>query len=84
MARITEATDAVRVLKGKLKEFNINPDHITVDAVVRSGGKWVVVFYYFFTRYVVELDEEGRVLSLRSGLAAEGSGRGRAHEPAPV
>ena len=67
MPRVTEATDVMRVLKEKLREFNINPEFVTVDRVEKVNGKWVVVFYHFFRRYVVEVDEEGRILSLKSG-----------------
>ena len=73
MPRITEATEAMRVLKEKLREFNINPEYITVDAVERANGKWVIVFY-----------EEGRILSLKSGTLIGGNRRERAGTPIPA
>jgi len=71
---ISEATDVVKVLKEKLREFNINPEAISIYRVEKVDDKWVIEFRYFFTMYVVEVDEQGRVLSFKakSGKAVLG------------
>jgi hypothetical protein len=66
--RINDAAEAVRILKGKLSELNINPEYITVSNIEQKDGKWIIEFEYLFRTYVAELDSEGRLLSLKSKL----------------
>jgi len=60
------AAEAIKVLKEKLSNANINPVFITITNVYRKGNVWIIEFTYMFRTYVAELDASGKLLSLRS------------------
>ncbi len=62
---IAEATDAAKVLKEKIKEFNMKPDYVTIVSVEKQDNKWIIVFWYLFEQYTAEIDENGRIMSLK-------------------
>ncbi len=66
MGNIDDAAEAIKVLKEKLSNANINPEFITITNVYRKGNVWIIEFSYMFRTYVAELDISGKLLSLRS------------------
>ncbi len=66
MGNIDDAAEAIKVLKEKLSNANINPEFITITNVYRKGNVWIIEFSYMFRTYVAELDTSGKLLSLRS------------------
>lgn len=63
---VVDAADAVKRLKEKIREFNMVPEYISIISVDRRNGVWVIEFMYLFRRYVAEVDEDGRILALKS------------------
>ena len=66
MGNIDDAAEAIKVLKEKLSNANINPEFMTITNVYRKGNVWIIEFSYMFRTYVAELDISGKLLSLRS------------------
>lgn len=66
MSNIDDAAEAIKVLKEKLSNANINPEFITITNVYRKENIWIIEFTYMFRTYIAELDTSGKLLSLRS------------------
>jgi len=44
----------------------MNPEHISIINVEKRNSIWAIEFTYMFRRYIAEVDEEGRILALKS------------------
>ncbi len=64
--QVVDTADAVKRLKEKLKDFNMNPEHISIISAEKRNSIWVIEFAYMFRRYIAEVDEQGRILALKA------------------